>query len=258
MARKWVRFPHPDPRFTHDDASLRKHWPRLHQGDLEPYPKTAVVRDAWRAYHAGDFSQAVELGTAAGGAGINAAVKAQMIYANHLETSEAKRLALLQEAAGWAESRRAAAPEDPNAHYFFSYALGRYSQGISIAAALTQGLVGRIGEAQRTALKLAPKHADAHIAHGAFHAEIVAKVGGIVASLTYGAKRDAAIEHFDAALKLFPESAIARIEYANALRLLFPGRRDADARRLYREAADCAPADAMELLDVESALSLLR
>ena len=255
MTRKWIRFPHADPRFAHDDASLRKHWARLHRGDLEPYPKAAAVRDAWRAYHAGDFAQAVELGTAAGGPGINAAIKAQMIYANYLERAEAKRLALLQEAASWAESRRAEAPDDPNAHYFFSYAMGRYSQGISVAAALAQGLVGRVGEAQRATLKLAPRHADAHIAHGAYHAEIVTKVGSIVASLTYGAKRDAALEHFETALKLFPESAIARIEYAHALRLLFPGRRDADARRLCREAADCTPADAMERLDVEHARS---
>lgn len=258
MARKWARFPHPDPAYTHDEAGLKQHWGRLHKGDLEPYPKSVEVRDAWRAYHAGDFARAVELGIAAGGAGVNAAVKAQMIYANYLEHSDAKRLALLEEAAGWAESRRAQAPKDPNAHYFLSYALGRYSQGISIAAALTQGIVGRVGDAQKTALKLAPKHADAHIAHGAYHAEIVSKVGGIVASLTYGAKREIALEHFDAALTLFPESAIARIEYAHALRLLFPGRRDADAKRLYREAAACTPADAMERLDVEFARSLLK
>jgi len=71
-------------------------------------------------------------------------------------------------------------------------------------------------------------------------------------------KREAALEHFDTALKLFPESAIARIEYAQGLRLLFPGRRDADAQRLWREAAACVPADAAERLDVELARSLTR
>jgi tetratricopeptide (TPR) repeat protein len=253
MARKWTKFPYPDRRFVYDEAGLRKHWARLHKGDCEPYPKDAAVREAWRAYHAGEFARAVEAGLAAGGAGVNAAVKAQMIYANYLEKSQPAKLSLLEEAAAWADERRGQAPKDPNAHYYYSYALGRYSQGISIATALARGHLGRIRDAQRTALKLAPKHADAHIAHGSYHAEIVAKVGGILASVTYGAKKDLALEHFETALKLFPESAIARIEYANGLLLLFGKSRQADAAKLYRDAAACEPADAMERLDVELA-----
>lgn len=257
MARKWTRFPYPDKSYVHDEAGLKKHWARLHKGDCEPYPKDAAVRDAWRAYHAGDFAQAVEAGIAAEGAGINAAVKAQMIYANYLEKSEQAKLALLEEAAIWADARRQEAPKDPNAHYFYSYALGRYSQGISIATALAQGHIGKIRDAQRTALKLAPKHADAHVAHGSYHAEIVAKVGGILASMTYGAKKDLALEHYETAIKLFPEAAIARIEFANGLLLLFGKSRQAEADKLYREAAACKPADAMERLDVELARSKL-
>jgi len=253
MARKWIKFPYPDKSFVYDEAGLKKHWARLHKGDCEPYPKDAAVRDAWRAYHAGDFARAVDAGLAAGDSGVNGAVKAQMIYANYLEKSEKAKHALLEEAAAWADARRKEAPKDPNAHYFYSYALGRYSQGISIATALAQGHIGKIREAQRTALELAPKHADAHIARGSYHAEIVAKVGGILASMTYGAKKDLALEHFETAIKLFPESAIARIEYANGLLLLFGKSRQAEAAKLCREAAACKPADAMERLDVELA-----
>lgn len=257
MARKWIKFPHPDKSYAYDEAGLKKHWARLHRGDCEPYPKDAAVRDAWRAYHAGDFAQAVDAGLAAGGAGINAAVKAQMIYANYLEKSDKAKLALLEEAAAWADARRTEAPKDANAHYFHSYALGRYSQGISIASALAQGHIGRIRDAQKTALKLAPRHADANIAHGSYHAEVVAQVGGILASMTYGAKKDLALQHFQTALELFPESAIARVEYANALLLLFGKSRQAEAEKLYREAAACKPLDAMERLDVELARSKL-
>jgi tetratricopeptide (TPR) repeat protein len=257
MAKKWPKFSYPDKAYAYDEAGLKKHWGRLHKGDLEPYPKAAAVREAWRAYHAGDFQTAVELGNGAGGAGVNAAVKAQMIYANYLEKVEKTKLALLQEAAGWADARRREAPKDPNAHYFYSYALGRYSQGISIGAALTQGHAAKVRDAQREALKLAPKHADAHIAHASFHAEVVAKVGGLIAGMTYGAKKDAAIEHFETAIKLFPESAIARVEYANGLALLFGKGRQADADRLLGEAAKCKPADAMERLDLELAKSRL-
>jgi hypothetical protein len=75
----------------------------------------------------------------------------------------------------------------------------------------------------------------------------------MVGGLTYGAKKDAAVQHFQKALKLNPDSAIARIEYADGLAMLFGEARMAEAEKLYREAARCKPADAMERLDVEQA-----
>ena len=196
-------------------------------------------------------------GIAAGGAGINAAVKAQTVYAHYLEKTDKAKLALFEEAAGWADERRGEAPKDANAHYLYAFALGRYSQGISVAKALAQGFGGKIKDALLTALKLEAKHADAHIAYGSYQAEVIGKVGGIVAGMTYGAKKDSALEHFEKAVKLFPESAIARIEYANGLILLFGKGRLDEATTLYEEAAAVKPLDAMERLDVELAKSEL-
>ncbi len=257
MAKKWSKFPHADKAYVYDAAGLKKHWPRLHKGDCEPLPKDAAVQEAWRHYHAGEFAQAVDAGTAAGGPGLNVAVKAQVVYATYLEKSDKAKLALLDEAMGWAEERRAAAPKDPNAHYFFAFAAGRYGQGISVAKALAQGLGGKVRDALQAAMKLEPKHADAHIAYGSYQAEVIDKVGGLVAGMTYGAKKDSALEHFQKALKLNPDSAIARVEYANGLIMLFGKARIADAEKLYKEAAACKPADAMERLDVELARSEL-
>ena len=257
MAKKWAAFPHPDKAYVHDVASLKKNWSRLHRGDCEPLPKDADVLDAWRHFHAGAFDDAVDAGRKAGGGGIHAAVKAQMIYANYLEKSDKVKLALLEEAAGWAEARRSEAPKLANAHYYYAYALGRYSQGISITKALAQGYGGKIKDALLAAIRIEPKHADAHTAFGSYQAEIIDKVGGIVAGMTYGAKKDSALEHFQKALKLNPDSAIARIEYANGLILLFGKARLGDAENLYKEAASCKPADAMERLDVELARSEL-
>ncbi len=45
-----------------------------------------------------------------------------------------------------------------------AYAVGRYGQGISVAKALAQGLGSKVKNALETTIKLAPKHADAHIA----------------------------------------------------------------------------------------------
>jgi len=257
MATKWVKFPHPDKAFVHDAASLKKHWPRLHKGDCEPFPKDAAVVDAWRHYHAGDFQQAVEAGTAAGDAGVNAAVKAQVVYANYLEKGAAAKLALFEEAADWADARRGDAAKDANAHYLYAFALGRYSQGISVAKALAQGFGGKIKDALTTAHKLEPKHAEAWTAFGAYQAEVIAKVGGLVAGMTYGAKKESAQACYQKALKLFPESPIAHIEYANGLMLLFGKSKIDEATRLYEQAAAQKPADAMERLDVEHARSEL-
>lgn len=256
MAKKWAKFPH-DNAYIFDVAGLKKNWTRLHRGDNEPLPKAASVLEAWRHFHAGNFSRAVEAGLAAGGAGINAAIKAQAIHAHYLEKADKDKLALFGEAAELADERRRQAPTDANAHYLYAYALGRYSQGISVTNALAQGFGGKIKEALLTALKLDDKHAEAHTAYGAYQAEIIDKVGGVVAGMTYGAKKDSALEYFERAIQLFPESAVARIEYANGLILLFGKRKLDEAQTLYEAAAAMKPMDAMERLDVELAKSEL-
>ncbi len=257
MAKKWAKFPYADKAYAYDDAGLKKHWARLHKGDCEPLPKGAGALDAWRHFHAGEFHDAVTAGNEAGGAGVNAAVKAQVVYANYLETADKAKLELLEQAAAWADARRKAAPKDANAHYLYAFALGRYSQGISIAKALAEGYGGKIKEALTTAMKLDPKHADAHIAFGSYQAEIIDKVGGIVAGVTYGAKKDSAVEHYEKAIKLFPEAPIVYIEYGNGLLMLFGKGRIAEATRLYEKAAATKPLDAMERLDTEHAKSEL-
>lgn len=253
----WAKFPYPDKAYGYDGPALKKSWERLHRGDCEPFPADAGLQEAWRAFHRGDFGAAVEAGVALGASGYNVANKAQSIYATYLEKSGAKKAKHFQEAMERGEAAMTAHPKDPNAHYFYAMAAGRYGQEISIAKALAQGLGGRIKSALETALKLQPKHADAHIALGAWHAEIIGKVGAMVGGLTYGAKKDAAVEHFQKALKLNPDSAIARIEYANGLALLFGKDRMKDAEKLYAEAAKLKPMDAMERLDVELARSEL-
>jgi tetratricopeptide (TPR) repeat protein len=252
MSRKWTPFPHVK-EFTLDVAGLKKQWARLHRGDCEPYPKDPKVQEAWRLFHAGRFGEAVEAGLEAGGAGITAANKAQAIYANGVETQEAACLAHFEEVMRRAEAQAKAEPKNANAHYLYAYAAGRYSQRISVAKALAQGYGGKIRAALQAALALQPKHADAMIAMGTWHAEIIDKVGAMVGGLTYGAKREAGEECFRKAIKLAPDSPIARIEAANGLVMLHGKKALEEAGRLYEEAAALSPRDAMERLDVETA-----
>jgi hypothetical protein len=249
---KWTAFPHDAAEYTFDAAALKKHWARLHAGDAEPLPTDAKVLAAWGLFHAGEFQKAVEAGLKAGSAGITVANKAQAIYANYLEKSEKAKLALFMEVAERAEAQIAADSKNANAHYLMAYALGRYSQGISIAKALAQGLGSKVKSALETAIKLAPKHADAHIALGAFHAEVIDKVGSLLGR-TQGASKDAGLSMFKTALKLNPASAIAMVEYANGLVMLEGEKKMKEATQLYEDAAACEPMDAMERLDVEMA-----
>lgn len=253
MAKAWAKFPYPDKKFVYTAATLKKAWEALHKGDAEPWPKEDSAVDAWIAFHAGDFQKSNDLGVKAGGAALTAANKAQAIYANYLEEDEKRKLALLQEVAERAAAQQQKDPKSPNAFYWQAYALGRYGQGISIAKALAQGIGSQVKNALDTALKLAPRHADAHIASGSYHAEIIDKVGALLGGVTYGAKKETGLKHFETALKLNPDSAIARIEYANGLVLLEGKKSLPRAEKLYAEAAECTPHDAMEKLDVELA-----
>ncbi|MFM2447992.1 MAG: hypothetical protein RIS44_442 [Pseudomonadota bacterium] len=249
---KWTAFPYDNAAYVYDAATLKKKWARLHAGDAEPVPKDDKVLAAWALFHAGEFQKATEAGLKAGGAGVTVANKAQAIYANYLEKSEKNKLALFQEVAERAEAQVAQEPQNANAHYFLAYALGRYSQGISVAKALSQGLGSKVKTALEMAIELSPKHADAHIALGAFHAEVIDKVGSLLGR-TQGASKDAGLSMFKTALKLNPTSAIAMVEYANGLVMLEGEKKMKEATKLYEDAAACEPLDATECLDVEMA-----
>ena len=251
---KWTAFPY--PLYDFDAAKVKKQWARLHAGDAEPLPKDAKLLAAWVLFHAGEFHKAFDAGleAAASGqsAGITVANKAQAIYANYLEKSEKTKLAMFQEVMARAEALATQEPKNPSAHYWLAYAVGRYGQGISVAKALSQGLGSKVKNALETTLKLAPRHADAHVALGAFHAEVIDKVGSLLGK-TQGASKTIGLAMFQQALKLTPASAIAMVEYANGLVMLEGDKKMKDAEKLYADAAACTPADAAERLDVEMA-----
>ena len=256
---KWTAFPYDGADYAYDAAALKKNWARLHAGDAEPFPKDDKVLAAWALFHAGDFQKACEAGLKAGhwgSAGITVANKAQSIYANYLEKSEKTKLAMFLEVSERAEAQQGSEPKNANAFYWQAYALGRYSQGISVAKALAQGLGGKVKTALETTIKLAPKHADAHIALASFHAEVIDKVGKLLGR-TQGADAATGLKLYKDAIKLNPTSAIAMIEYANGLVMLEGDKKMKEAEKLYADAAACTPLDAMERLDVEMAKSEL-
>ena len=269
---KWAPFPHDAKAFAYTGDALKKAWPQLHAGDAEPYPdakraaallkaagKSAPkldadtlateLQDAWRAFHRGDFQAAFEAGQALGPIGASVAAKALGIHATYLVDDDTERLHRFEQAAKLAEGALQALPDEANSHYRHAFALGRYSQGLSIAKALKQGIAGKVRTALDTTLELAPKHAEAHTALALYHAEIIGKIGAMIGGLTYGAKAADAESHIKTALKLTPDSPIAHIEHGNVLLLLHGEKKEDAAAGAFEKAANLKPKDAMEALD---------
>jgi len=177
------------------------------------------VRDAWAPITPVISARAADAGLAAGDSA-STGVKAQMIYANYLEKSEKAKLALLQEAATWADARREEAPNDPNAHISSPMRSDATARGFR-SPPRSRG----------------PHRQDSRCPSGrrsSWHPSMPTSIspwlvpgGGRRPGRRHPGqhdlrpKKDLAIEHFETAIKLFPESAIARIEYANGLMLLF-------------------------------------
>lgn len=249
---KWKAFPYPCKDFEYTSARLKKAWAALHAGDVEPWPSSAPLLAAWIDYHAGRFEHAERSGLAAGLAGYSVANKAACMQAVYLD-NPADKQARLVEVAERCTRQQQEQPDNPAAYYWHAYALGRHAQELSVLSALTKGIGSKIRASLESTLRLAPRHADAHIAFGVFHAEIIGQVGALVAAVTYGASRDAALSHFHEALALNPGSAIARIEYARAMMLLDGRAKATEAFSLCREAAASSPHDATERLDIERA-----
>jgi tetratricopeptide (TPR) repeat protein len=272
MAIKWAAFPHDAKSFAYAGDALKKAWPKLHAGDCEPFPDAkhaatlikaagkaapkldadtlaSALQDAWRAFHHGDFKVAFEAGEKLGPVGASVAVKAIGIHATYLVDGDAEKLKRFEQAAKLAESAVKALPGEANSHYRLAFALGRYSQGLSIVKALKEGIATKVRAALDTTLELAPKHAEAHTAMAVYHAEIVNKIGAMIGGLTYGAKPAEAEKHIKTALKLTPDSPIAHIEHGNVLMLLHGDKKEDDAAAAYEKAAKIKPVDAMEALD---------
>jgi tetratricopeptide (TPR) repeat protein len=250
---QWTRFPFDQKPYTHSGAALKKAWPRLHAGDLEPFPEPAALakiagvkadgavpgfkgdfddlaarlQEAWSAFHRGDFREACDAGAKLGPFGASVANKAAAVYCTYLEEDDKRAVRILTEAAQRGDEACRKLPKCPNAWYFHAFALGRYAQRISVLKA--------------------------HIALGTYHAEIIDKVGALAGRLTYGADRATAVKHFEKAIKLNPAAAIAYMEYGNGLLMLEGDKKQDEAVKLYKKASACKPADAMERLDVEQA-----
>ena len=277
----WAEFPYDKKTYDFSGDKLKKAWPALHSGDVEPYPDdkraaalikaagksapkavsaedlASQLQQAWAAYHHGDFQLAFELSEVLGPVGASVACKALGIHTTYLVDDEDEQLKRFELAGKLAEAAMAALPNEANSHYRFAFAMGRYSQGISIVKAIKLGLASKVRKALDTTLKLSPKHAEAQTALALYHAEIIDKIGAMIGGMTFGAKASEAEKLMASALKLTPDSPIAHLEHGNMLMLLYGDKKEDAAANAIEKASKLKPKDAMEKLDAEHAKAQL-
>lgn len=245
-----------------DLATLQRHWAELHHSDTEAWPTNEAVQQAWLSFHRGQFEQAVAQGLAAGSAGLNVANKAQCTLARHLQTREPQRTALLHavadRAGGQLLTLGSPVAELAKAHFWRGHALAQVCQGMHVVKALALGLSLQARTHLELAVALAPRHAEAQLALASFHADLIDKVGPLIAQMSYGASARAALDLIARASALQARSVMGLVEQARALRMLHgEGARD-PARALYEQAARMRPLDAAEHMEVDLARAELR
>lgn len=231
------------------EQTLKENWERLHRGDLEPEPETQEALNGWLLFHNGHYLDAAE--QADGDPSLlTLRLKSLSTYAHYLEQDAERKIERFKDIIQLCEHANGDSQEaDANVHYQRAYSLGRYGQFISVAKALAEGLAGQIDESLHRCLSLSPNHADAHTALATYQAEIIGKLGKLAAKLTYKASPDAAVQLYEKAIDLAPESISAKTEYADGLIQMGGRKQIKAATALYQQAVSQTPMDALESMD---------
>ena len=251
MAR-WTAFK-PRGHFSFDARSVQTRWPQLHAADCEPLPDDRYLLEGWALFHNGRFEEAHRAGLALGVEGLTLVNKASCIHAAHLESRAATRMALLQATAERAAAHVLAQAHNPNAHYLLACALAHYSRGLSVAQVLAQRHGSSIKAALETSIALQARHADAHFALGAFHADIIDKVGILIGAMTYAVRVQSCLKLFQSGFALCPHSVFGMLEYALALHRLEGDAQEQEVQGLYQKAAALEAHDAHDYLLIAQA-----
>ena len=252
----WAPMPYADLPHI-DGAALARLWPSLHRHDGIAMPGSWVLAEGWAHYHNGDFARAAAVGLRYGEEGLALANQATAVYAVYLEPREAMRQALLRQVTERAAAQVRAVPDDCSALYWQAWALGHYCHTLNVVRAFALEPVAHIKDALERLLRRQPEHAHAHIALASFHADVINKVGPVVARLTYRVRGAVAAAHYARALELQGDSAHVLVECARGKIMLQGDDGMDEAMELYGRAATLQPADARERLDVELARAAL-
>lgn len=268
-----------DGRYDYDTQALEENWNRLHSCQSEPFPSADFLRaqvennprvkqsmpdfngdyqqlseqvlSAWRKFHRGDFKEAFADGRKLGYPGYLVAHMASCVYAENSGADKEMQKQIFWDSAQQSLDAAKAMPDHINSMFFYGLHLGRYSESISLLKAASENIAPKFVQALTEALAKAPNHLLAHVGMGAFHASVVGTAGALVAKLTFGASKEKAYHHFEAAMKYAPHLPVTYIEYGRGLLLLEGKKGQAKAQSFFEKAATLPVMDAMEELDVK-------
>ena len=216
-----------------------------------------TIDAALAAYAEGRFVEAAELGESlATSGGYALAAKSLAIHGFHIAADD-EGPEFFARAVRAAEEAIRLDPGNPEAHFQSAHAIGREAQIVGVMEALSRGYARRIREATEEAIRLDPEMGEAYLTLASWHAEIVNRMGRVIAGMTYGASRRDAIEHYERALELAPNEIEVYMEYANGLLLLNRNRGRAQARELLSRGIEIAPRDAYNRILHELAVQQL-
>ena len=202
------------------------------------------IEAARAAYAEGRFVEAAELGEAQGTSeGYALAAESLAIHGYYIAPDN-EQPELFARAIRAADEAIRLDPDNPEAHFQSAHAIGREAQTVSVMEALNRGYARRTREAAEEALRLDPEMAEAHLTLASWHAEIVNKVGGLIARVTYRATRRNALDYYEKALELAPDEITVYLEYSNGLLLLGRNRNREQARELLSRGLQIPPGDA--------------
>ena len=202
------------------------------------------IDDARAAYAEGRFLEAADLGEAMETSdGYALAAQSLAVHAAYVAT-ENEWEEVVERATQMGEEAVRADSTHAQAHYQSAHAVGRYAQGVGTFTALRQGLAGRIYDLLYQAIVLDPSYAEARLALGGWHADIWKE--GFIARRMYGGNRETAVELFEQALSMQPESRVVLFEYACRLPYLDEERGIERAEELMARAAQLPLVDAYD------------
>ena len=197
--------------------------------------------DARAAYGEGRFLDAAEHGESLGTSeGYALAARSLSIYAHYVAT-DGERKEIIDRAIRVAEEALRADSANPEGLYQAAHAYGRFAQHNGKMTVLRKGTMGKIRDLLEAAIALDPGFADAVLALGGWHADV--HDAGRVARWMYGGNREKAVELFERALEMMPNSRVALYEYAVRLPDLDKDGGSGRAGQLLARAAELHVAD---------------
>lgn len=253
------------PVFDYCRQELHERWSELHARDRVPFPDVEWIMtfsaeppddpealalallDGWRRFHAGDFAGAYAAGNAAGRF---LAGRAWLAYTLHMIPDIETRRTMLE--AGIRMVEAGLKDRNPPPAYWEIAGLGlfygEYGRTLPTNRAQAEGIPGTVRRLLEKTLSVEPDQPVALGTLGAWNAELIDRVGRLLARALFDARRDEIAVNFERALAIGPDIVQTHVEYAEALLLVYGRAAEAKALDHLRSAVAISPKDAEDYL----------